>query len=367
MSLQIQGLQGGEWMDKKRDRMAGARCPGAGLSRKIYPALVILFLIILCPQVPGASLVSVLPGFFPPDSFQLKTLEDPEGDLFAIDINELGNVVGRYHTEGEPMGVFFWDGISMLKSPGPARPTMIDADGSILGWRGALTAPQPLYLDSLGGEVPSAPAHTRLLRRNRVGQIAAVRVLPGREQVLLLDDRAALPLAVADQCRIAGLNDDGRQAFALKRAGRWTSFYHRPYQADLDLGDLGGGEALAKDLNSSGEVVGVSLLANGERHAFLWAQGAMRDLGTLGGRFSQALAINGRSQVIGWSLDASGRRHSVLWQQDRIYDLEPVLGRDSVVVALNDSGQMVGWRPAGEGRWQALKATPTCSLQGCKD
>lgn len=46
----------------------------------------------------------------------------------------------------------------------------------------------------------------------------------------------------------------------------------------IDLGTLGGPTSLALGLNDGGQVVGSSLTADGQSHAFLWQDGAMRDL-----------------------------------------------------------------------------------------
>jgi len=47
-------------------------------------------------------------------------------------------------------------------------------------------------------------------------------------------------------------------------------------------------------VNERGQVVGESHTESGERHAFVWENGAMTDLGTLGGELSVAWDINGR-------------------------------------------------------------------------
>ena len=51
-----------------------------------------------------------------------------------------------------------------------------------------------------------------------------------------------------------------------------------------DLGTLGGSYSYCLGINARGQVVGESVTAAGETHAFLWEAGTgMQDLGTLGG------------------------------------------------------------------------------------
>ncbi|PNU21420.1 hypothetical protein C2E25_02370 [Geothermobacter hydrogeniphilus] len=329
--------------------------------RRLILSLLLLFAAAGLPSAPDAARLTAIPELFAPGSYRLEFLADGASDLFALDINQDGRVVGRYHVSGRPMGVFVWDGMLLRKFDGAARPTTIADDGRVLGWRGPVHRARPMYLDATGRDLSLPFVFGRALRTNLLGQIAAVTTGGGDERLVLVDGNRARIIARANRCRVGGITDNGQLAYALKSGEKWKSYLLRASGQNLELGDLGGGETLVKGLNASGVVVGVSRLADGSRHAFLWDQGRMRDLGTLGGRFSQALAINSRGQVVGWSHDADGRRHSVLWQNGRIYDLEPLLGVGSVIVGLNDQGQLVGWRPASQGRWQALVATPKAS------
>ena len=70
----------------------------------------------------------------------------------------------------------------------------------------------------------------------------------------------------------------------------------------VNLGSLGGTYGYVGGINSSGEVIGGSNLANNTaEHAFLFSHGKMTDLGILGGSISQAYGINDKGEVVGLS------------------------------------------------------------------
>ena len=100
----------------------------------------------------------------------------------------------------------------------------------------------------------------------------------------------------------------------------------QPASAQLSITDLGmlpgGGDffftfSRAADINNRGQIVGTSMTASRNSHAFLWEKGEMTDLGTLPGAgefgFSVASGINNRGQVVGFSTGAPDRFHAVLW------------------------------------------------------
>ncbi|ADG72987.1 extracellular repeat protein, HAF family [Cellulomonas flavigena DSM 20109] len=115
-----------------------------------------------------------------------------------------------------------------------------------------------------------------------------------------------------------------------------------------DLGTLGGVSSGATDVNERGQVVGTSLVANGDRHAFLWERGVMRDLGTLDGLDSYAEAVNDRGQVVGGATDGTGVLRPFLWERGVMRELPAPAGAWSSAVLVNQRGQVVIWAALGD-------------------
>jgi probable HAF family extracellular repeat protein len=108
----------------------------------------------------------------------------------------------------------------------------------------------------------------------------------------------------------------------------------------IDLGTLGGSDAIALALNDYGQVVGSSLTATGERHAFLWENGVMRDLAPdLHG--SEASGIT-NSGVVGIKTipDPGTIDHRTFVWRDGVR--EPV-GPAWGIVAVGEDGEVVEW------------------------
>lgn len=134
----------------------------------------------------------------------------------------------------------------------------------------------------------------------------------------------------------------------------WATLWHAGGAGIEGLGDLPGGRnnSAANAINDHGQVVGVSDAASGKR-AFLWEPGgAMVDLGDLPGGEddSEAHDINNNGLVVGESQADEGRR-AFLWEAGMMIslgDLGGALNR-SMAYAINDAGHVVGLSNAPSG------------------
>jgi len=132
------------------------------------------------------------------------------------------------------------------------------------------------------------------------------------------------------------------------------AFLSIPGSAMQDLGTIGGpstANSFAYAINRSGQIVGQSYLAKEPSiyHAFLTtASGPMQDLGTLGGENSGANDINTSGAIVGNSLLSDNETlHGFIYSGGTMQDLNNLIPAGTPWVienasAINDNGQIVG-------------------------
>jgi probable HAF family extracellular repeat protein len=142
--------------------------------------------------------------------------------------------------------------------------------------------------------------------------------------------------------------------------------------AITDLGSLGGSPSIARSVNAQGVVAGVSYLANGTYHAFVWSiTNGLVDIGTVpGDNSSQAFAINDNGEVVGPSHPASAGSGSAgspaIWTPNGSggYTVQSLgMSINATSYDLNNSGTVVGDFPDPVGNDQPYAWTPAGGRQ----
>ena len=136
--------------------------------------------------------------------------------------------------------------------------------------------------------------------------------------------------------------------------GYETNFIGHPFVWDsgtlTELGDLGDGLTIPRDVNNLGQVVGTSATTSA-MHAFLWQNNSMTDLGTMNAITSEAVAINNNGQIAGFTTNPT---QAFLWQGGVFTNLGTLGGSFARARGLNDSGQVVGYSRNINGEMRAF-------------
>jgi probable HAF family extracellular repeat protein len=165
----------------------------------------------------------------------------------------------------------------------------------------------------------------------------------------------------------------------------------------VDLGTLGGPASQAHGLNAKGWVVGESITASGQDHAFVYHDGQMIDLGvsgaistarsvndagqvggsyygknyeaflaaedrlsnlgTLGQAYSVTFAINAQGHAAGGSYTKDAREHAFFWDGRTMTDLGTLGGTYSTALGMNSRDEVVGFAYLPNQRYHAFAGT----------
>ncbi len=244
-------------------------------------------------------------------------LTEVKDSTWAYQMNNSGQVVGRYLSENWTDNAYVWE-----------NGTRTD-----LGYFGGIS--------SLASDI------------NEAGQIVG-RFMISQEKFnpFLWQNGKMIDLGTLGfNGGAQGINNRGQVvgysglAFGITHAFQWEN------GRMIDLGTLPGyNDSTAYDINDSGQAVGAS--ANNitqQERATLWSNGQITDLGTLGGNKTAAVDINNKGQVVGFgnTTGNGGLAHGFIWEDGKIANVNSLIDADSgwflqQINGINDVGQMVG-------------------------
>ena len=277
---------------------------------------------------------------------QMKDLGTLGGDGVKVwDVNNLGQVIGRSQTSAGGWRAFLWtpggtDGVS-------SNPQMKD-----LGHLGGPDFSEALGINDLGQVVGRAGADGGVYH-------AFLWTPGGTGGVLTNPEMEDLGTLGGWHSRAFGINDAAEVVGGARLAGNDDEHATLWSGASItDLGTIGSWDSVAGDVSETGLVAGnlfdlkdasVPILA------FLWTPGGtdgdpsnpqMKTLGTLGGVGSQVYNMNDYGEVVGSSETLLGDRHAFLYTNGAITDLNdmflPGFGEVLTIAQdINNRGQIV--------------------------
>jgi len=282
----------------------------------------------------------------------------PTYNSTVLAMNGAGEILGQYFGPNfSPHGLFFWSPATNLVSLITVDNIQIGEgaalgpDGTVAGQGSVTYPPAPVLFLWKAGATPVVAAHPQgytpfPAAMNSAGQVTGFFYGAGFQQRAFswtgaggfvdlgdLGGGSAVAIGVNEAGQIAGSSATatGTPHVFLYLRGRMT-----------DLGDLGQGST-AVAMNEAGNVIGHGATLLGETHPFL-RDNKMRDLGTLGGGFGLAKGVNELQETVGWSYTAAGEPHAFLWTKTSgIVDLGTLGGANSEARAINESGKVAGF------------------------
>lgn len=144
---------------------------------------------------------------------------------------------------------------------------------------------------------------------------------------------------------VGQIDNDGLNDKTVNTAALWEKGADGKYKL-TDLGTLGAEQAIARDINDSGQIIGQTTAGSGATltsSPFLLQNGQKINLGSFGGVTGAAAGINQFGQVVGVSQNSTGQNRAFVWNNGVIKDLNnlvltnPTFG-SSIVRLTNATG-----------------------------
>jgi probable HAF family extracellular repeat protein len=231
----------------------------------------------------------------------------------AVTVNAQGAVLAWWKTEPDrAQPIFVHDGaiesIGHLSALATTEPFDLNNRGQVVGRSGWAYAADP---DSLNPYAPHDTVPAWIFHHPFLWENGALRDLGVFGKTTACSRAAPCArgeaLAINDRGEVVGFSEDDA---LLRRPFLWRDGVMQ------DLGVLPGQAAVARAINSRGQIAG-----DGNGIAFLWEDGAGRMLGSLGGGYTEVTALNDAGDVVGTALTPSGEQHAFIYTGGRMIDL----------------------------------------------
>jgi probable HAF family extracellular repeat protein len=126
---------------------------------------------------------------------------------------------------------------------------------------------------------------------------------------------------------VGQIDNDGLNDKTVNTAALWEKGADGKYKL-TNLGTFGAEQAIARDINDAGQVIGWTAGGTGATATsspFLWQDGQKINLGSFGGATGQTAGINQFGQVVGYSQNSVRQDRAFVWNNGTIKDLNSLV------------------------------------------